>query len=173
MPKKFRLLLVDANVVIHAHAAGFWSQLLDCCDIHLSETVVGQCLFYEDTEGIRHDIDLQPAIGKGNISVHAVSVKDLQAFRAHFGTLYQQKLDDGEMESLAILFGSNEGWLIASADKIVFRILGSANRGEQGVSLEEILQKTGLARSLPKMFSKDYRDQWTRKGFEENLYGLS
>ena len=83
-----------------------------------------------------------------------------------------EKLDDGETESLAQLINSKEQYLICSADKIVFRILGNLNRSEQGISLEEILQRVGLGVALPRPFTKSYQKEYTGKGFTEGLGGI-
>jgi len=53
----------------------------------------------------------------------------------------------------------------------VFRVLGNLNKEEQGVSLEEVLQKIGLGRQLKHQFSKTYRENWTKKGSQESIQG--
>ncbi len=37
--KKFRLLLLDANIVIELFGQGIWDRVIDLCDIHLARTV--------------------------------------------------------------------------------------------------------------------------------------
>ncbi len=37
--KKFRLLLLDAGIVIEVFRLGKWDQLLDACDIYLARTI--------------------------------------------------------------------------------------------------------------------------------------
>ena len=73
--------------------------------------------------------------------------KRLQAFRSHFDDSYLGVLDDGEAESLAYLFDAKSDFLISSADKIVYRVLGNMHREDQGISLEEILNKIGMTAS--------------------------
>ena len=63
-------------------------------------------------------------------------------------------------------------YLISSADKIVYRVLGNLNRAEQGISLQEVLQQVGLGRPLPHEFSKGYREYWTGRGSQERIQGL-
>jgi len=170
--KKFRLLLLDANVVIELFKRGVWDRLVEACDIHLASTVVSaEAHFYEDDEGVRHDFDLEPYRRDGKVTVFDIAPSELTTFRATFDPTYFEKLDPGETESLAYLVNSKEECLICSADRIVYRVLGNLNRGEQGVSLEEILQKTGLARPLPRQFTRAFREEWTKKGFQEKLGG--
>ena len=172
--KRFRLLLLDANVVIELFRCGAWDQAIDQCDIHLGRTVAQvEAHFYLTDDGQRHDFDLRTYEAAKRITVFDVAACELTAFRQQFDPVYFEKLDPGETESLAYLLNlpRHEG-MLCSADKIVFRVLGSLRRGEQGISLEEVLRRVGLGRSLPRHFSQAYREYWTRKGFEEGVTGI-
>jgi hypothetical protein len=170
--KKFRLLLLDANVVIELFRQGIWDRLVEACDVHLARTVVStEAHFYEDEQGVRNDFDLGQYCGAGKVSVFDVAPSELAAFRAQFDPTYFEKLDPGETESLAYLVNSKETCLVCSADRIVYRVLGNLNRGGQGISLEEILDRTGLGRELSWPFTKAFRETWTKKGFEERMSG--
>jgi hypothetical protein len=47
------------------------------------------------------------------------------------------------------------------------------HRGDQGISLEEILSKIGLTASqLPPQYRREFRERWTQVGFDERLKGL-
>lgn len=169
MAKKFKLLLLDTNIILELFRHGLWAHLIERCDVHLARSVLDEARFYETDDGLRHDIDLQPDVLNKKISVFDLVPSDLVQFRDRFDPIYFEKLDLGETESLAYLLTlSGECWL-CSADKIVYRVLGNLHEGDRGVSLEELLQQTGLARSLPPHFSKSYREQWTAKGAEEGL----
>ncbi|MCX5654855.1 MAG: hypothetical protein NTY65_09440 [Planctomycetota bacterium] len=171
--KKFKLLLLDANVVIELFRLGIWDDVVERCDVHLARTVAeDEAHFFEDDDKQRHDFDLQPYIKANKITVFDVTVSEATVFRDRFDPVYFEKLDPGETESLVHLLGLAGECRICSADKIVYRIIGGLDRSEQGVSLEEILQKTGLGRSLRAQFTKDFRVKWTRKGFEEHMRGL-
>ncbi len=62
-------------------------------------------------------------------------------------------------------------WLAATVvQEAVFFTNGK--RSERGISLEEVLQQVGLAIAIPRQFSKSFRQEWTRRGFEEGLGGL-
>jgi hypothetical protein len=105
------------------------------------------------------------------ITVFDVPLAAVESFRCGFDASYLEKLDDGEAESLAHLFKGGEERTICSADAIVFRVLGNMDRSEQGLSLEEVLQRSGLARQVAWPYTKKFREQWTRRGVEERLYG--
>lgn len=170
--KKFRLLLLDANVVIEISRHGLWDQVAARCEIHLAQTVLDEAQFYDDDEGDRHYIDLAPYIAAKAITVFDLTPSQLDGFRARFGPVYFEKLDPGETESLAYLLEQSEECQICSADKIIYRVLGCLSRPHQGVSLDEVLGRIGLGRRLAREFTKSYREEWTKKGFQEGLAGL-
>lgn len=171
--KKFRLLLLDANVVIELFRHSIWDRLVDSCDIHLSRTVAqDEAQFYEDEQGEKQHFDLGQDIAAGKITVFDVLPSELIAFRSQFDITYFERLDTGEAESLAYLMNSSEPCLICSADSIVYKVLGNLHQAEQGVALEEILQQVGLTRQLSWQFTKRFRETWTNKGFQERLGGI-
>ena len=55
----------------------------------------------------------------------------------------------------------------------MFRILGRLNRGDQGQSLEEILDRVGLSRTLPNQFRKATRERWTKQGQQDMIRGTA
>jgi hypothetical protein len=164
-------LILDACVVIQLHELGRWQQVVDQCDIHLSEIVARHEVRFDDANGTR--INLMSAIQSNAITLFSVNASKIHAFRTRFDDSYLGVLDDGEAESLAYLFDAKNDFLIASADKIVYRILGNMHRGDQGISLEEILNKIGLTASqLPSQYRREFRERWTQVGFDERLQGL-
>jgi len=170
--KKFRLLLLDANVVIELFRQGIWDRVIESCDVHLSRTVAEEeAHFFVDAQGDRQDFDLGPYARDVRITVFDVAATEVAGFCAGFDPSYMESLDPGEAESLAFLFRSTDACLISSADKIVYRVLGNLDKGDQGVSLEEVLQQVGLGRPLPRAFTKAYRQQWTQRGSQERIQG--
>ena len=164
------LLLLDANVVIALFERGLWPRVVERRAIHLAATVLDEARFFEGEAG-RAEIDLQPWIRSGAIRVVEVPVSGIEAFRRRFTPNYIEQLDPGETESLAWLDAQAQPFRVCSADKIVFRVLAVLGRSEQGVSLEEVLDGVGLSRKLPDMYTKRYREIWTRRGFGEGLWG--
>jgi len=171
MAKKFRLLLLDANIVIKLFAMGIWDRLLEHCDVHLSRTIADvEAHFFEDDEGERHDFDLSGYEASGKITVFDVTLAQNAELTKHFDqAAYLDRFDAGEREALAHLVTSSEQYSICSADSIVFKVLGFLNRGEQGISLEEILQRTGFAQPMEWQFSKAFREKYTQDGFRDKF----
>jgi hypothetical protein len=172
MVKKFKLLLLDANIVIKAFELGLWQKLIERSDIWIASTVIQEAEFFTSEYRASHAIDLGADLKEHRISRFEVSLSELLAFRNLFDPGYLEKLDDGETESLAFLLKSSEHCLICSADKIVYRILGNLKRSDQAISLEEILQQVGLGIPLEKQFTKSFRLEWSAKGFQEGLGGF-
>jgi hypothetical protein len=171
--KKFRLLLLDANVVIVLCKLGLWDFVLEKCEVLLARTVLElEAQFYEDEYGEKHYFDLQEDVDAGTVHVIDVPLADVQAFMDLFKPLYLGDLDPGETESLAYLAKAKEEHLICSADKIVFRVLGALNRVEQGLSLETLLKQIGrTVKDLANEFSEEYRVKWIKIGQREQVQG--
>jgi hypothetical protein len=170
---KLKLLILDANVVIHLHEFGIWQKLIAVCDIHLARTVAEDEVEFCVVGGVKQYIDLAEDIAQGRIHVFDVPLADLKMFRDQFDALYIGELDPGEAESLAYLAQSKEPFLIASGDAIVYRILGRLQFSARGISLEEVLQQVGLQRGkLPWSCSKAFRDRHTRQGEMDAIQGI-
>jgi hypothetical protein len=170
--KRFKCLLLDANVVIKLFSLGLWNALMKQCEIHLSEIVVGEANYFEDSKGVRHDIDLSPCIESGQVQVFSHSATDLMKFRKSFDCIYLEKLDPGETESLVhLLLEKSEDIYLCSADAIVIRVLGNLKLSENGVSLEEVLDQFKLRRNLEPHFTKTFRQRWSQDGLADSLYG--
>ncbi len=120
MKKRSRLLLLDADVVIELFRQGIWDELIDRCDVHLSQTVAGEARFYEDELGEHCYFDLGPYMQSKSITVFAVTVPELGTFRRQFGPAYLEQLDLGESESLIYLQKQQKECRICSAEKIAF-----------------------------------------------------
>ncbi len=171
--KKFKLLLLDANVVIHLFEIGLWDKLVERCEVLLSRIVAErEAQFFEKDDGEKVYFDLQPYISDKRLTVIDASVDDIKSFRDQFDSVYLSRLDDGESESLAYLVKSPQQCLICSADAIVFRILALLDRADQGLSLEEILGSVGLGHALRWEFSKRFRERWTRIGSQHRIQGV-
>lgn len=160
---KYRLLLLDANVVIYLCELGLWEKFIEKCDVTLAKTVVDEVKSY----------DLRPDIEAKKIQCVEASLKSIRDFRVKLGAVYLDRMDPGEAESLAYLMQSRERWQLSSGDEIVYKTLGLLNRAEQGISLEEILQGIGLGRSgLDVQYTKEFRLNVTRKGQRDSVTGF-
>ncbi|HEU5116756.1 MAG TPA: hypothetical protein VFT74_08795 [Isosphaeraceae bacterium] len=171
MPR-LKLLILDANIVILLHEFGIWPRLLERCEVYLARTVAEDEAVFFEQDGDQQPIDLSDDISNNRVSLFDVSIPDIKRFLDQFDPVYISKLDPGETESLAFLTQSKESFLISSGDAIVFRVLGRLNRGDQGISLEEILNKIGLQQSkLPWSCQKTFREKYTSEGGQDMIQG--
>ena len=164
-----RLILLDANVVIALFEFGIWERVAARCGIVLARTVMDEARFF-DVDGVREHIDWARWESGGLVDVRVAAAADVAAFCRRFDPTYYEKLDPGEAESLVIMERESEA-SICSADRIVWRVLGNTSQIDRGISLEEVLRQSGLARTLPERFSRRFRERWCRIGFEERLMG--
>jgi hypothetical protein len=172
MPK-LKLLILDANVVIRLHELGLWQTVVAKCDVHLSRIVIDDEVKYYHGRDRDKLVDLSPDVAAGRVQVFEVQLDDIREFQHRFDPTYLERLDPGEAESLAYMLKSQEDYLISSADSIVYKVLGNLNMSEQGISLEELLQKIGHGRAdSPWQFSKAFREKYTREGQQDSVTGF-
>jgi len=159
-------------VIILLHEFGAWSHFIARCEVHLARTVAEEeALFYE-RDGDQLPIDLSENTTNQTIRVFDVAISDIKRFREQFDPLYLGELDPGETESLAFLVQSTESFLLSSGDAIVYRVLGLLSRSEQGISLEEVLDRIGLRRSkLPWPCQRAFREKYTKEGERDSILG--
>jgi hypothetical protein len=167
----FKLLILDANEVIYLHETGLWQAVLSRCEVYLARTVAeDEAKFYRGSEA-DEIIDLSDDITKGRVNVFEQTLTELKQFFDCFDPIYLESLDPGEAESLAYLVQSKDAYLISSGDAIVFRVLGLLNRSDQGISLEEVLQKVGMGRAVAKQYTKQFRERYAKEGEQDSLRG--
>lgn len=173
---KFQRLLLDTCVIIYAHELGVWKQLTEKCAISVTSSVLEEADYWLDNVGNRHEINLKPYIKAGKVDCVDVSVSQHSSFCQQFGLVYLDRMDTGEADSLAFLYHSQDIWRICSGDGIVFKVLGCLGRPDQGISLEEVLQHTGLSRPIDRkheQYTKSYRLRLTRIGQVEGITGMA
>lgn len=167
---KLKLLILDANVVIHLHEIALWQAVVARCEVYLSRIVAeDEVRFARGKEEIEY-IDLSADINQGRVQVFDVAVSAVKAFQAQFDPVHLGDLDPGEVESLAYLTVAKDMYLISSGDAILFRILGNLQREDQGISLEELLQRIGTSRAgLPWPYTKAFRQKYTAQGKVDSI----
>lgn len=174
MAKKFRFLLLDADVVIEAWRRGVWRHMLTLCDITIVEKVRDEARFYEDGDGNRQEIDLAPDIASGDVRVVSVPMAQIQDLIATIPVRWHPDMNPGESASLAWLLSqpSEPAYRVCSADHITFRVLGMKRKSEMGISLEEILISIGRVQAkLLRHFTRKYREDVSRQGFAHGILG--
>jgi hypothetical protein len=170
MPR-LKLVMLDANVIIKLHELELWDKAVASIDIHLAQTVVDEAHFWIDATGEKQEIDLHSDIEANRITVFEMDAVELASFLGRFDAVYRPEIDPGELESIAWMEKSHEEYLFSSADLAVYRVLGLLGRGEQGISLEELLQRIGKTKQLEPRFSKAVRENFTKQGKQDKVRG--
>lgn len=157
--QKLQFLLLDAGPIIKLFELGIWDEFTQRYDITIARTVVNEAKYTPD--GSQH-IDLVPYESKDLIRIIDADLSVVKSFERQFDEQY--KVHPGEKETLAFLCDSSENWLLCSADGAVFRVLSLLGKADQGVSLEEALDKIGLSKKLEWQYTKKFRENYTRLG---------
>lgn len=172
--KKFPFLLLDAGPIIKLFELDLWDNFIQQCDVYISKTVADEAIYAsKEFEDIR--IDLDPYAEKNLIEIFDLNASEVADFYKDFDIQYKSIVHPGEKETLAFLTKSSEDWMLCSADSGVFKVLGLLGRSEQGISLEEVLQKLGRSLKFEWQYTKEFRERYTKMGQVDSIQdkGLS
>ena len=168
--KRFRFLLLDAGPIIKLFELGIWDEFITRCDVTVCKTVAGEASWASrDQQDV--PIDLETYERDGRIRIADIDLAIIRGFYDRFDLSYQAGLHDGEKETLAFLCSESDPWIVCAADGAVFRTLGALDKGEQGISLEEVLTQIGLGRTLEWKYSERFCRKYTRLGQEDAIRG--
>jgi len=163
--KRFPFLLLDAGPIIKLFEIGLWEKLIERCDVTIARTVVEEAVHIGQCSSLDYiDFPFEKAAEQGRIKIIALDLRAIQSFLRDSTIEIKYAIDPGEAETLTFLMSSSEDFLMCTADGPVFSVLGFMNKAEKGISLEEVLNKIGLARPLEWQFTKKFREKYTRKG---------
>ena len=163
--KRFPFLLLDAGPIIKLFELGIWKRFIDKCEITIARTVVQEAVHTGQRDSFNYiDFPFEQAADQGRIKIIDMKRGEVGAFLKSSGIGTKYRIDPGEAETLTFLMSSSEDFLMCTADGPVFSVLGFMNKAERGISLEEVLNKIGLARPLEWQFTKKFREKYTRVG---------
>ena len=163
--KKLQLLLLDAGPIIKLFELNLWVKFLQSCDVTILRTIIPELKWAsQKLEDVR--IDIETYEGKG-LTIVDRDTSVVASFYAKLKPLYRDLIesDDGEVATLEFLLASSEKWILCSGDGPVFRLMGALNCGDQGISLEEVLDKIGLRQNnIEWPYTKKFRLEKTKQG---------
>ncbi|MHC4173790.1 MAG: hypothetical protein ACYTBX_10220 [Planctomycetota bacterium] len=166
--KRFQFLLLDAGPIIELCKLGIWDIFIQRCNVTITRTVAAEAKYasleFEDIQ-----IDLESAENQTLVKIVDVDIPVVKTFYDKFDLLYKAIIDPGEKETLAFLYNSSENWLVCAADKAVFRVIGLLGLGQQGISLEEVLEEIGFQRDMKPQYTKNFREKWTHIGQVDSI----
>lgn len=170
--KRFQFLLLDAGPIIKLFELGLWGRFIELCDVVIARTVIEEAIYTGQCDCLNYiDFPFEEADEQRRIKIIDMSLSAIQSFLRASPIGVKYTIDPGEAETLAFLSTSSENFILCTADGAVFSALGFLNKGESGISLEELLQKSGLLTShkLEWRFSKKFREKYTRIGQVDSL----
>ena len=162
--KRFQFLLLDAGPIIKLFELNLWDKFIDKCDVTIPRTIVEDETVFCGTEDNKTFLEQGLASYEKKVKIVDVPLSLINNFYKRFDLTYQANIHPGEKEALAFLFNAPENFLLCSADKAVFKVLGLLGKSEQGISLEEILEQIGLKQNLGWQYSKQFREKFTQMG---------
>lgn len=170
--KKFQFLLLDAGPIIGLFELGLWDKFIEFCNVTITKTIANQAEFFvKEEELYNFEIDLTQYERSDSIQIVDLDAKQVKKYLSNFDDLYKGIIHEGEDETLAYLEGCSSDFLLCAADKAVFKVLGLLGKGEQGISLEEILDKIGLSQKLKWEYTKKFRIKYTSDGQQDMIRG--
>jgi hypothetical protein len=162
-------------VIIEAHKIGAWEKLIDRVQIVVSSIVAHkESLFYDNKEGgIPEPINLKRLIQDGKIKELVATSEDIAAFVNYFDRVFIFGLDEGEIESLALIkSGRLQDTLFCSSDGRAIQALAMIGHSNAGISMETLLQKAGLQQGLAYQFCDEFFKQHIATGSENFIQGV-
>lgn len=159
-----KFVLFDANVIIEAYKLGVWEKLLDKISVLVPSIVAhDEALFFEkEKEKVRKAIDLKRLIRMTKIKEVSATSAEMEFLHSIFDRVFVQELHEGELEALALIKANKVGEaLFCTGDAVPIRALAMIGHSEVGISMETLLKKTGLQKTLDKQFTEQF--------FRENL----
>jgi len=170
-----KCVLLDANIIIESHKVGVWEKLIDRVEIVVSSIVAyKESHFYsEEDGGIPEPINLKRLIQNGKIKEISATPEEMAGFSNYFDRVFVFGLDDGEIESLALIkSGKLKNTLFCSSDGPAIQALAMIGHSNAGISMETLLKKTGLQKGLEYQFCDEFFKKHITKGSENFIQGV-
>ena len=164
------LLLLDADVIIDLHRLGVWHIIVQKHTISIPSIILHkEAYYYEDASGKIHPIELEKEIGK---SIQEISClpEELAEFTEQFDYNVRDSLHSGEKEALVLLQKKKE-LLLCTCDKAAIKALALLDLTNQGISVENLLNKSGVSKKLEPKHTEKYFKLWLTEGSIMKLQG--
>ena len=156
-----KLWLLDADVIIDLLSLDVLDNLVNNHKIFAASTVIDEVKYFNRTH-MKISVDLRKNyILSGLIHELSASINELEEIISLLPPDICNTIDDGELESLAILT-RDESLIFCTCDAAAIRILPLLGISNRGISVENLLQSSGLQKS-------DLIDRHTEQYFKNNL----
>ncbi|HEV2524732.1 MAG TPA: hypothetical protein VGU44_06335 [Gammaproteobacteria bacterium] len=157
---KIRVFL-DTNVILEAFRIKLWTTICDKYAIETVEKCIEEALT-GNPDSQNHTL-VQPEILRNGLTArHKVSKQDIAGLALSHPEC--QGLDDGELHLFAWLHAQNifpnDSVFISTADKAAIRATNNLGWMNALITLEELLQKSGMTKSQMEILRPHFRISW-------------
>lgn len=143
---KPRLVILDADAVIHLCELGKWDALVRAYEVVLPETVAySECRYFEKEDGSRVRIRIREMAETGILRVESASHSEVVDIRNRLGKTFNafHDIHIGEIEAMVVLENEPEGSVICTGDTAAVKALCFLNHSSRLVSVESLLCMCG------------------------------
>jgi len=155
---KPRCVLLDANIVIEAHALKIWTELKDRYELILpSIVVINEAKYFYSAKRRSKSIRLGEQITRGEVRQLTATAEEYAQLYEKFDSVFRDTLDPGETEALALLQANRASEaFFCTSDAPAIKALAMLGLSNRGISMEMLMSKIGLAKKLKKWFTEDF-----------------
>jgi hypothetical protein len=175
LPKKPRLLLLDAVAVVAAFEIGVWERLVAEYEVVIPSIVVDEAHFYEHPPrgGRRYPIDLVAMEADGTVRVCEMGPADIAALLAKFDRSFAAGIHAGEAEALAYLASAEEETDIrlVTSDRAALYAAALLDLGHRSICLADALRACGLTKRLDAQHETAYHRACIAEGNRMRVQG--
>jgi hypothetical protein len=163
---KPRCVLLDANIVIEAHALKIWTELKDRYELILpSIVIIDEAKYFRSSKRGSRSIRLREQITKGEVRQLTATATEYAQLYEIFDSMFLQTLDPGETEALTLLQANTiPGTFFCTSDAPAIKALAMLGLSERGISMEMLMSKVGLKKTLETQFTEDFFKANVRHG---------
>lgn len=161
-----RCVLLDANIVIEAHALRIWTELKDRYELLIpSIVVINEAKYFHSSKRSSKSIRLGEQITRGEVYQLTATAEEYDALYKIFDSVFLQTLDPGENEALALLQANIvPDAFFCTSDAPAIKALAMLGLSHQGISMEMLMKKVGLVKALDTQFTEDFFKTHIRHG---------
>jgi DNA-binding transcriptional regulator YbjK len=166
------LVLLDANIIIEAHALGVWNTLIASFEVTVPAIVARHEAKYFVVKGQHNPIQLASLVAQNKVKELQADLRELSELMNQFDPLFSESIDPGEQEALALMLaGRCPEHRFCSADARPLQALAMLDMSDRGVALEELLNRVGQSKRLDEQYTKAYLDRQIREGQRRRIQG--
>lgn len=172
-----RCVLLDAGPVIFLHARGVWEQFCRVFDVVIPEIVAdNEAIFHSRDEltGGSEPILIREEERAGRVSVVAATSAELATTIGLYSDDFAEALHEGEIEGIALMTQRDQldECVFCTGDGAAIQAAVMVGLNERCLSLEALLESSGLRQDMPKALSRTFFDFNHQEGAKNRVSGF-